>query len=278
MVALLLSIGCSVSVSVFLKLAKRHGIDVAQAIAFNYVMASTLCVVLLRPALPSRVPDRAWILFLALGVLLPTVFLVMARAVRETGIVLSDAAQRLSLFLPLLAAVVVFGERLDGQKLAGIGLALVALGCLLVKPVGATPGARSILLLAGVWVGYGLIDILFKQLAKSGAAFGGTLLVTFIIAGVLLFAWLLTQGARWGLRHALAGLLLGSLNFGNIYFYIRAHQVFEDSPTIVFAAMNIGVISLGTMVGAGLFGERPSRTNYGGVGLAIFAIWVLLPK
>jgi hypothetical protein len=31
-------------------------------------------------------------------------------------------------------------------------------------------------------------------------------------------------------------------NFGNILFYLKAHQDFSESPSTVFAGMNLGVI------------------------------------
>lgn len=280
------SIACSVAVSIFLKLARQGAIRVEQAIFVNYLTAATLCVLLLRPdtaRLLEQSPTAWWILSL-LGVLLPSIFLVMAAAVRHAGIVLSDAAQRLSLAIPLLAAFALFGEALSGVKLAGIGLAFAALGCLLVRPDahggGRTAAGPAVLgSLLGVWLGYGTIDILFKQLAKSGAAFSSSLLLSFILAAILMFAWLaLRRGTQWSPRSLLSGVLLGLLNFGNIYFYIRAHQTFPDNPTLVFAAMNIGVISAGTLVGAGVFRERLGRLNVLGIGLALAAIVVLIPR
>ena len=286
MLILLLSIACSVAVSVFLKLARQHAIHVDQAIAVNYLTASTLCLVLLRPNLQS-IPDNtatAWWILGLLGVLLPTVFLIRAGAVRQAGIVLSDTAQRLSLIIPLLAAFLVFGEVFSHSKLVGIGVALLALICLLNKPRSAQgsptgTGLSSLLLLLGVWIGYGTIDILFKHLAKSGAAFSSSLLLSFVLAAVLMFVWLACRKATiWSPRSLLSGLLLGLLNFGNIYFYIRAHQAYPDNPTLVFSAMNIGVISLGTLVGAGVFRERLGRINILGIALALAAIVLLLPR
>lgn len=286
MLILLLSITCSVAVSIFLKLARQHAIHVEQAIAVNHLTASALCLILLRPnleAVPHNTATAWWILGL-LGVLLPTVFLIMAGAVRQAGIVLSDTAQRLSLIIPLLAAFLIFGEAFSHSKLAGIGVALLALLCLLSKPQttqgssGGT-GLSSLLLLLGVWLGYGTIDILFKQLAKSGAAFSSSLLLSFVLAALLMFVWLSCRKATaWSPRSLLSGLLLGLLNFGNIYFYIRAHQAYPDNPTLVFSAMNIGVISLGTLVGAGIFGERLNRINVLGIALALAAIVLLLPR
>ncbi|HRL22843.1 MAG TPA: EamA/RhaT family transporter [Alcaligenes sp.] len=282
MITLIASISCSVAVSILLKVARQKQIDVGQAIAVNYLVAVTLAVVLLQPHPSSLLnPATPWWVLIALGVLLPTIFLAMAAAVRHAGIVLSDAAQRLSLFIPLLAAFLLFGEQLGGQKLLGVGLALVALLCLLVRPRqadGQMQNTRSVLMLLAVWVGYGTIDILFKQLSKAGAAFSSSLVVSFSLAGVLILGWLLARRTVWNRSSLLAGLLLGLLNFGNIYFYIRAHQTFPDNPTLVFSAMNIGVISLGAIVGAGFFKEKLSMVNMAGVALAIVAIVALIPR
>lgn len=286
MYTLILSISCSVAVSVLLKLARSRAIQVDQAIAFNYVMAGGLCWLLLSPQPSSLIADSApWPLLLALGLILPSVFLVMAKAVQQAGIVLSDVAQRLSLLLPLIAAFTIFGESASSNKLAGIGVALCALAALLWRPgnrnaqaPSSRGGLLTVALLLGVWLGYGTIDILFKQMAKMGAAFPTTLLGSFVLAGLVSFSYLLLRRASWTLRSMLAGLLLGLLNFGNIYFYVRAHQVYSDNPTLVFSAMNIGVISLGTLIGAGVFRERISWINAAGVGLAILAIFILFPR
>ena len=282
MYTLLASIACSVSVSILLKVARQKQVDVGQAIAVNYLVAVLLAIVLLQPHPASLLnPATPWWILIALGVLLPTIFLAMAAAVRHAGIVLSDAAQRLSLFIPLLASFLLFGEQLGGQKLLGIGLALLALLCLLIRPRqadGQSQNMRSVLMLLAVWIGYGTIDILFKQLSKAGAAFSSSLVVSFSLAGVLILVWLLARRTVWNRNSLLAGLLLGLLNFGNIYFYIRAHQTFPENPTLVFSAMNIGVISLGALVGAGFFKEKLSLVNMAGVALAIVAIIALIPR
>lgn len=280
MLTLIISIACSVAVSILLKLARRHQLHIGQAIAVNYAVAAGLCLALLQPQ-PTQLLDQdtSWFVLIALGILLPTVFLAMAAAIRHAGIVLSDSAQRLSLFLPLLASFLIFGEALSPAPLIGIVLAFSALGCLLSRPqtsTSATAGRTGAALLLAVWLGYGCIDILFKLLAKSGAGFSASLFAAFVLAGVLMLAGLLVTRTQWHVRNLAAGLLLGLLNFGNIYFYIRAHQLFPDNPTLVFTAMNIGVIVLGTLTGMAFFRERPSRLNLAGVALAITAITALL--
>lgn len=284
MITLILSITCSVAVSVFLKLARARNIDVAQAIAINYVVATALCLVLFRPT-PATLLTSAtpWWVLVALGLLLPAIFLAMAAAVREAGIVLSDAAQRLSLFIPLIASFLIFGEALSLNKGIRIGVALAALVLLLIPRSGngtradGTSGKAAFHLLC-VWIGYGVIDVLFKQLARSGAAFSSSLLIAFILAGLVIFTWLLIKRTQWHLPSLKGGVILGLLNFGNIYFYVRAHQQFPENPTLIFSAMNIGVISAGTLIGAGFFKERLSIFNAFGILFAVAAIILLIPR
>jgi len=287
MMYLVLSVTCSVTVAILLKIARRHDVDVRQAIAVNYVVAASLCLAVLQPSLADlRQPATPWAILAALGVLLPTVFLAMAASVRHAGIVKSDAAQRLSLFIPLLAAFLLFGEVLSEQKLWGIAAAFAALACLIGRSQSTAVATNEAacacvnyvwLWPLAVWLGYGVIDVLFKQMARAGTAFAGGLLAAFILAGVVIFAYLLAVRARWRWRHAAGGLFLGLANFGNILFYIRAHQHFPDDPALVFSAMNIGVISAGTLVGAAAFGERLSVRNWIGLALAVAAIVIMIP-
>ena len=279
MTYLLLAVICSVLVSVLLKLAARRQLDVAQMVTWNYLVAATLTAVVLRPPLASLQSGHApWLALLGLAVVLPTIFLVLGRAVAEAGIVRSDVAQRLSLLLSLLAAFLFFGQSATALKLAGLGLGLVAMLMISLRPRGpsvtAIPGSWRWLL--GVWVGFAVVDILLKQVALSGTPSMAALLACFSIAFVLMLAlqlWRHVSGrSRLNLRNLGAGALLGLLNGGNILFYVHAHQALPDSPATVFAGMNIGVVVLGALVGVLAFGEPTSRWNRVGLGLAVVAI------
>lgn len=279
MIYVLLSVVCSVLVSVLLKLVRRFDVDVSQAIAWNYVVASVLTAVVLQPSLTTlREPAAPWLALAALGILLPTIFLALAASVRHAGIVRSDAAQRLSLLLSLLAAFVLFGEQLTGLKTLGIALGLLALLCMVwCNGHGATNGG-----VAGwlypllVFGGFGTIDILFKRVALAGVPLGASLQAMFALALLVAFAlqlWRRVQDqTRFTARSALAGVLLGLANFGNILFYLRGHQALPQHPALVFASMNIGVVALGALVGLLVFRERLSRLNLAGVVLALVAI------
>jgi len=288
MLSLAACVASSVAVSVLLKVARERSIQVEQAIAVNYPVAALLCFALLRPETSQALqPGTAWWILITLGLLLPGVFLTMAGAVRHAGIVVSDAAQRLSLLIPLAAAFWMFGESYSGTKLAGMGVALAALLCLIWPTAGPKYGApsphsgataRTLPLLLCVWLGYGTIDILFKQMARSSLDFSSSLFTAFVLAGIASFTFLLARRTSWRRRSMVAGAVLGMLNFSNIYFYLLAHQQYPDNPTLVFAAVNIGVIGLGTWVGARLFKEKLGPPKIVGLFLAVAAIGLLLPR
>ena len=302
---LIIAVLCSVAVSVLLKVARKRHIEIQQAIAFNYIVALSLSWFLLKPDFKGLqftdfiAQSENTPIFLALGILLPSVFIIMSKAVEFTGIVRSDAAQRLSLFLPILAAFLIFHEILSQSKLIGIVLAFIGLFCLLSKPnrqsavdkkqhflnvdpeggskrtSELTNNFKGVLGLIGVWFGYGIIDILFKQVAKSGGVFPTTLFIAFTLAACIMFIYLLFKRTQWNVASFVGGMILGVLNFFNILFYIKAHQSFGSNPTLVFAGMNIGVICLGTVTGALIFKEKISKINGVGIVFSLTAIFCL---
>ena len=308
---LTLAVLCSVAVSVWLKILKQKNIDIRQTIVAGYSIAFLLTWLLLKPDLKGlQTLDSAWGIIIVLSVLLPTVFVILGRAISAVGMVATDAAQRLSLIIPIIATFALFGETLTATRIVGLTLGFLALGALVYRPQGVTrankliqsevvgahhgycdshdssaignviprspqPLKQASLWLLAVWAGYGVIDILFKQVAKQGAAFPLTVLMSFGLAGLLLFLYLLVTQVRWQRNALVAGLLLGTLNMGNIYAYVRAHQILSESPSIVFTGMNVGVITLATLIGVAVFKETLNRINILGIVLAVSCVAVL---
>ena len=279
MIYLTIAVLCSVAVSVLLKVLRQKNIDIRQTIVAGYPVAFLLTWFLLKPDVSGmNALGGAWGIIIALGILLPAVFIILGRAIESVGIVATDAAQRLSLIIPIVAAFLLFGEVLTSTRIFGLLLGFLALGALIYRPQQgqiSRQAKHTPLWLFGVWAGYGIIDILFKQVAKQGTAFPLTLFVSFGLAGLLLFIYLLITRVRWQGNALAAGLLLGALNMGNIYAYVRAHQLLSESPSIVFTGMNVGVIAVATLIGVGVFKESLNRINVLGLLLAICCVAVL---
>ena len=279
MIYLFISIVFSVVVGILLKLAKRYNIDVIQAIAFNYAMAIGLSLLFFKPETVqwSQAPIP---LYASLGVLLPVLFLVLARAIKEHGIVKTDISQRLSLIIPLIASWMLFNESINLLKAIGLLTGFCAIWLILKKnQAKELPAAKPIFPIL-VFIGFGVVDVLFKQVAKFTAVpYTTSLSVIFTIAFILSVTYLLiefaTKRRKFQLINLICGLILGFFNFGNILFYLKAHAVFSGHPSTVFATMNFGVIALGCVVGYYIFKEPLTKLNLLGILIAVLAIGII---
>ena len=131
-----------------------------------------------------------------------------------------------------------------------------------------------------VFLGMGIIDILFKKVALyREVPYAYSMLLVFILAIVVSFLLLTyrvsVKKERIQFKSVIWGILLGLFNFGNILFYMKAHQALSNSPSVVFTGMNIGVILLGAIVGIGFFGERLTRLNKIGLVLAVISVLII---
>lgn len=277
MIFLALSIICSVTVGVLLKLAKRYEINVMQAVTWNYLFAIALSVFFFKPDLGTINLQVVSPVYIALGILLPIIFLFQGLAVRQAGLAKTDIAQRLSLFLSLCAAYFVFNEHFDRLKYVGLIFGFAAIILTMYRKSGGISSKNSWLYLLLVFVGFGVIDILFKLVSQlSALPYTTSLFVIFCISFVLSLGYILylasIKKTKLQLINFVCGCVLGFFNFGNILFYLKAHRAMADNPSTVFAAMNIGVIIIGSFIGIILFKEKLSKWNYTGLVFALVAI------
>jgi drug/metabolite transporter (DMT)-like permease len=275
MLFLVLSILCSVIVGVIFKITRKYNANPTQIVAFNYIIALSLCYFTFSPNLAEIDSKAPWNIYIAIGVLLPFVFLSLMASIRHIGIVKTDAAQRLSLFIPILAAWFIFKEEFNTYKVIGIVIGFLALLFILRKQPDNTK--NNWFFPAAVLIGFGIIDILFKQVALyTTLPYPTSLSVVFCIAitvAVLISIYeMASKKVTLEPKNILFGALVGIFNFGNILFYLKAHKAFADNPSTVFAGMNMGVIILGSLVGLLFFKEKLSKINFIGIFLALISI------
>lgn len=274
----ILSVICSVTVGIFLKVAKRFQLNVFQIITFNYFSALLLTYFTYQPNLVIEQKSVPYALFIGLAILLPIVFLIQAKSIKETGIVKTDIAQRLSLFIPLTASYFLFNETFSQLKIIGFIVGFSAIFFTLNKKSENKSDSSIYPLL--VLLGFGVIDILFKKVAVfKDFNFTTSLFLifcgAFLVSILFLVGKIIVQKEQIQMKNVLWGLALGILNFGNILFYLKAHKALSENPSTVFAGMNMGVIILGSLAGILLFKEKMTKWNYFGILLAIISIIII---
>ncbi len=277
MILILAAALSSVLVSILLKNLKKKGYQPLQMITWNYASASLLCFLWFQPDIQHvSIVHTPWWLILALGVILPSIFLCLAKSLEYAGIVKTELAQRLSVVLSLLAAYFFFHEQFNPLKLWGIGLGILAVLLVLFGQMNFFSNHQSrkaIFALLSVWCGYAAVDILLKYTSSLGLQFTLTLNLIFITAFILSISYLLLQKTqKWQFKSTIAGLILGILNFSNIALYVKAHILLKDSPAIVFASMNILVVLFGILSGVILYKEKLKWPTILGILLGISGV------
>lgn len=282
MLYVILSVFCSVTVAVLIKIARERSVDVQQLVLWNYPITVLLTFILLKPTLLavswSSLPYQ---LYVPLMVLLPTLFILIALSIKYSGIVKTDVAQRMSLFIPLLASFLLFNEKASSGRLIGIGIGLLAVICSVSWGKGLpNKKSNSILYPSVVFLGMGVIDVLFKQVAQhQEVSYINSMFFVFVGAMCIAFCILLFQRLKQGKassrKSIIWGSILGIFNFLNIYFYMKAHRALPENPSIVFTTMNVGVIVIGTIAGVWMFSEKLTVVNKIGLVLAVISILLI---
>jgi drug/metabolite transporter (DMT)-like permease len=280
MLYVFLCICCSVMVSVLFKLAKRYHIDVLQAITWNFTAAIILLLVVNKPLVTLQTFSAISIYpYLALGIMLPVLFLMIAACVRINGIVLTTIVERLALFIPLVISYLVFNNQLNYVELAAIALCVGAILFIIPwKPINKRSSGGWLFLLA-TFLSMGVCLTLFRQVAKSVIPNTTSLLIvfimSFIVSLILLMVNIARKKTRFSWPHILIGWIMGFAFFGYITFNLQVHRAMATQPRAAFSSLNVGVITLAMMVGLFIFNERLTKLNKAGIFLALVAIIVI---
>ncbi|MFW3340743.1 EamA family transporter [Aliarcobacter butzleri] len=209
------------------------------------------------------------------GFLLPTILYFLNKSLETSGLARTDIFQRLSLIIPIILSFVLFGEHFSYNKAIVIVLTFISI-FLILGNKGANSSFKNIYYLFAVFLGYGIVDTLFKQIAiNKSADFITTLFLIFICSVIVSLFYIFIFKGKINFKYFFLGIFFGILNFSNIYFYIKAHKAFAQSPTLVFITMNLGVIIGGTLIGRFYFKEKLYKSTIYGIFIAISSIILL---
>lgn len=278
MSALVFSLFSSLLVGFYIKFLKiKEKKDLFVFVFANYIMASFLAYYIFNLSINTinfAIFDYRLVIFVAF--LLPTVFYLLNKSLEFSGLAKTDIFQRLSLIIPIIFSFFLFNEEFRTIKAFVIILTFISIFLILGRNEQNKSSSKNIKYLVSVFVGYGVVDTLFKLIATNKEInFIELLFVIFSISALISLLYILFFKGRFNIKYIFLGLVLGVLNFSNIYFYIKAHKIFASSPTLVFITMNLGVIIGGVLIGKYYFKEYLSKQAVFGIALALISIILL---
>ena len=291
MIYLILAILCSTGVFVAMRLFERFNLDNHQALMWNYVFATCTGFLMCKQFdTPAQLVGEQWFyLSLITGFWFIFTYVLMTASTQRSGVTVTSLSSKLSVVLPTLAGVFLFGEELNiwsttGKlKVLGIVLALVALVLVVVGKgqIDKTHKTNWLLPIL-IFFGTGTGDILMKLTEQRNQGDNMSFMISFIYAiallfGILLVAYDLIRGkSKWQWKSALGGIGLGVINFFSTYSVYHAMRSFDN--VVLFPVYNIGVVSVTALTGWLLFKEKLTWKNYLGLAIAIIAVILITLK
>ena len=190
MLYLILAILFSTGVFVAMRLFERFKLDNHQALMWNYVFAAGTGFLMCKQfdTLPQLVAEPWFGLSLITGFWFIFTYLLMTASTQRSGVTVTSLSSKLSVVLPTLAGVLLFGERLNIVATTGIVLALVALTLVVGgKRQNNKTNKTNWLLPILIFFGTGTGDILMKLTEQCNGANDMGFMIAFIYFIAMLF-------------------------------------------------------------------------------------------
>jgi drug/metabolite transporter (DMT)-like permease len=226
------------------------------------------------------------ILAIPLGWLFISVFTLISKTAQEVSVASASIANKMSVVIPVISAIMFFHESLYMSKLAGIILALLSVVLSVYKKgnkerhENQKNDNKKWLYPVFVFIGSGIIDAYInyiqKQILKSETETSLFILVCFLsagLSGIIFVITYLKEGAQFiNAKNIVAGVALGIPNFYSIFFVMKAIQEGTLEGSVIYPIVNVGVVVGSTLLALIFFKERLNKIQILGIMLSIVAI------
>ena len=282
MVWIILCIISYIGIFVVFKLIDVKDAPLINCIIVNYLTATVLGFSVFGSFPVQHIISANWFpISLILGFLFIATFFLVGISSRKTGIVITTVASKMSLVVPMLFSILMYGEQVATTKIIAIILAVASIFlCTYKHPDKKTKtDIWKLLLPAYIFIGMGANDsiVIYSRetfsISSDAALFTASLFAISFLCGIIYAA--VKRGTFRKFLNAktwLLGILLGSFNFGSIYFVIKAMNSKIISNSSLYGICNTSTILLSIIIGMAFFKEKLSKLNLIGGGLAIIAI------
>ncbi len=274
----------STSIFLIFRWSKNFSCQLTNLISLNYLFASLFgFIFILKFRLTNFPVSTPWMFdAIILGTLFMVLFLIIGYSSQKAGVAITTLSNKLSLVFPVLFSLIWFGEKILFINYIGLAGAFIAVGLTLYRKEINRTSLIFMLLPVIIFIGGGFTDSLVKyaQATRIPPEQSGVYSFTvFLVAFVVSIIPIIIKKSWKNLLHTptlILGLLLGTVNFGSLFFLINALNKSNIGSSLVFAIINMSIVSLSAISGRILFKEHLSKINLAGILLAIASLYLLL--
>jgi len=284
---LLLCILSSTGIFVIFKTISRLGIPAFPVIVINYLVATILGFIInTGDSAPASILDSQWLpISIIIGIMFILMFFLVAHSTRKAGLSVTTVASKMSVIFPIVFSLFIDpSDQLNLMKSAAVVIALIGVVLTVYKPDNGSPEKSIIFIPLLLFVGMGVVDSMVKLAQhqyvsdNETALFSAILFLNAFISGLLVML-LYRKDNRQFLKPKtwVWGVLLGAVNFGSIFFLVRALNYSSAAgksmdSSVIFGANNISIVALSVLVGLAIFKEKLKLINWIGVVLSALAL------
>lgn len=284
---LILCILSSTAIFVIFKTINRFHIPSFPVIVINYLVATLLGFIIFSGDIAlGSILESQWLpISIIIGIMFIIMFFLISYSTKKAGISVTTVASKMSVIFPVIFSVIIDpSDQLTLLKSAAVIIALGGVVLSVYKPMKEVPEKSVILIPLLLFVGMGVVDSMVKLAQqqfvsdKETALFSAILFLNAFTAGAVTMIFYRKHNnyffkrVTWGW-----GVLLGAVNFGSIYFLVRAlnyNPVGGKSidSSVIFGANNITIVALSVLVGLLVFKEKLLFVNWMGIVLSALAL------
>lgn len=264
------------------KMFEKYKVDNLQALIVNYITAGFCSYLFLETDFSlNYILESDWLYHsMIIGTLFIIIFNFYAFGIQKAGVAVTTVANRMSLIIPVCAALILYPEENTFTLLIGIAFFLALTGIYLSSTKGGKLSfdKKYLWLIILVFVGQGISDSIFNDFAQKFPNEGSYLffMVLFFMAsisGILILSGRSIRARNpLQLKSVFWGVIFGIPNFFSLVFLLKA--LGSISSSIVFPIVGMGVVISSSLIGLLLFQEKLTRSNWIGILLSICAIYI----
>lgn len=285
MIFLLASIIISTLFGISFKVIAIKNINSFQAIIINYIVAGSLGFITTETNItPLNVHEQSWVYFgVGLGIVFIASLFVISEVTAKQGISVAQVAQRMSVVIPIGVAILFYDDKLTFLKAVGVLLAIMAVYFVSHKETSSkTTNKYWWLFPLIIFVASGIIDSSINHVQSTLLngndldVFLSTIFSTAFLFGVIVLLYqLIIKKEKFQLVAIPAGIILGLINYGTMFFLAKALGSGLLESSALFPINNLSILTLSTIVSVVVFKEKLSSKNWFGIALSLLAIFIL---
>ncbi|MBA3648804.1 MAG: EamA family transporter [Chitinophagales bacterium] len=288
MISLLLSIACSTFLVICFKYFDRFGIHHLQAIVFNYLTCViTGCIISKQFPAYAEWMHQPWFLSAAfLGCSYFFIFNLMAYVTRHMGITVTSVASKLSMVVPVIAAVILYNQKFNVIKILALLLAIISV-CLTSYRKDDFHENKNplkgfllpLIIFTGSGINDSIVNYSFAKFLKPDEfdSFNISIFSFASLSGLLtLVLRSIFFNEPIAVRSIIGGVVLGIPNYLSLLFLLLALAIPGWESSRIFPLNNMGIVILSAGLAWILFREKLSKKNLAGIIIALFAIGLMI--